>query len=102
MNESMTTRRNREDMWRKKCISIDHELIIDVHGEEVNALTLVFDVNKVLSASWWFFATNPVCVIMKGRDASSYKEGIAVPFFEPDFADYSRLVQKLKTYMTFS
>jgi len=94
LNEASITRDGR-DIWNKRCISASHSftcIVIDPDG--VSAIMIVTDINNNVIANWKM--DNQTLCIVKGKNV------VNIPFFEPDFSDYDKLIQKLKTYVTFS
>lgn len=63
--------------------------------------SIMVDSASQLEACWWF---SPKEMAVYNLDINS-KEGknvVWLPWFEPDFANYKRLIEKVKTYIIFS
>lgn len=94
LNEAVTTRDGKE-VWYKKCISISHGITCVVDdNDEISTIIIVIDVNSHVIANWRM--DNETLCVVKGKSVTN------IPFFEPDFTDYDKILQKLKTYITFS
>lgn len=94
-------------MWRKSCTSrLNHkievtydlrtDLIVKFSLSDYGNYTFVFyPLDKKIciykSMAWQFFLKRKI-------DRVNHK---VIPYFDPDFTNYSKLLEKLKTYMLF-
>jgi len=83
---------------RKSCRRrLDHVIVIN--GDPKNE-TSVNWISGILSSNicviWWFSQKKITLQIKGGKECND------IPFFEPDFSNYKRLIEKLKTYILFS
>lgn len=74
---------------------INHNIVILVEDDEVTQLAI--DIGNGLQAIWLFLLE---AVWIQGIKKD--KEVVILPFFEPDLSNYTRLVEKVKTYLVFS
>lgn len=92
--------------WRKSCINkINHKLIItlDMKSEMIVNFVLVNSINQ----SFKFYPLDKVISIYKNLSWQELvKPGCQapctnIPYFDPDFKNYNKLLNKLKTYTLF-
>lgn len=71
--------------------------IYDSKKEVIKTIGINFGKNNACCA--YFNLLDKILFI---SDASDFKEDLYIPFFEPDFSDYKKIISKLKTYILFS
>jgi hypothetical protein len=86
---------------RKKCESkLNHEFHCSSYaGDKLSFFTVVIDRKNRLSAQWQLGSINRFFIIRGNLTLGSTKE---LPFFIPDFSNYSALVNKIKLYTLLS
>lgn len=90
--------------WQKSCLPrLDHDVICVTRSnddDELQTLILTINTDSQLKAIWNF--VNKTLIVTKGTVKKAVKEGQRIPYFEPDLSDYKKVVEKIKTYITFS
>lgn len=61
--------------------------------------TLMIDSASRLEACWWFL---PKEFAIYNLNQQKVPKAHYMPWFEPDFSNYKRLIEKVKTYILFS
>jgi hypothetical protein len=72
---------------------------------EVIELELLIGVNPEILAEWVFLKEESLTIVLSPPAPivpGPLAKRIALPFFQPDFTDYRKLIDKLKTYLVFS
>lgn len=88
----------------KKCTHmLNHKLIFGSHykrHDEITMIELHFDFPLIIN---WGYIDEQLthCYLTKGPITTDNLP-MPLPNFEPDFSDYKKLVNKIKTYMVFS
>ena len=85
----------------KHCsLKIDHKIsfILSKDSETVKSLSLSLDINRKTQVSW-MFDTKEIWIIDVSPDTE--KGIVTIPWFDPDFSDYKKLINKIKTYVLF-
>ena len=81
----------------KKCYKrIDHRITIracDTNHDYINFISIPWGDKSVIN---WYYGTGHV--LLNTVEGVDYH----IPWFEPNFSDYKRLKEKLKTYLVFS
>ena len=68
------------------------------HGDELVRIGIEIDNTKSIRAYWWFITKQlGICQVHN----KTMENIVYLPFFEPDFLDYKKLINKLKTYIVF-
>lgn len=76
---------------------LNHKIAMDVSGDNVNSLSI--DLGSGLEAVWLFYPDKQVLWVVKALKGSHV---LHLPWVEPNLAQYSKLVNKLRTYVVFS
>jgi hypothetical protein len=96
--------RDGAEVWRKTCSKkIGHEFICITkkgNDDEVSAIGVTLNNDKRTKASW--LLENQHLVIYQGESFSMSTNLLYIPWFEPNIEEYDKLVNKVKTYVTFS
>ncbi len=74
-----------------ECISIDHSLKYTVKLNEITSIDLKSYLFYTTYSFCWYFDRNILYADLK-----------RLPFFIPDFSNFSKLIEKLKTILLFS
>ena len=64
-------------------------------------IELIFNPNKKTSIRWKI-KEETLNIINWDYDESNQIKATPITYFEPDFSDYKKLLNKIKTYITFS
>lgn len=96
-------------MWRKICANkLNHKffVIYEVNTDMIVNFSIVDDKNN----AWRFYPLDDTIAIYKDvklqllknlRRDGSLKNYKIIPYFEPDFSDFKKLINKLRTYTLF-
>lgn len=98
MNEMMA-QSGEEYYWRISCDQTDHYIkLITVINSDTEVVDLYIGVGRKRTerkyVSWHF--PEKIMLVQSSSNTTT------IPFFEPDLTNYNRLIEKLKTYITFS
>jgi hypothetical protein len=96
------------ERWRLSCIYLDHDILgltVVGHDELLECLQIAIrmgtDKRDRVYVNWNF--EDKELTITKGwLGASFYEPNVIIPYFEPDLAQYDKLIKKLRTYLIFS
>lgn len=96
LNDYQNIARGRTRLTKKCHKFLDHRITIrasDIDHTYINWISIPWGDKSVIN---WYYGT--------GRLLLNTIEGIDyhIPFFEPDFSDFKKLKDKLKTYLVFS
>ena len=93
--------KSEKDLLRKQCYKIDHKFHCIYDSDETILFTigLEIDPSNGLSTSW-NFNTKKINIYNPRKNFNSPLYN-AIPWFEPDFSDYKKLLNKLKTYVIY-
>lgn len=84
-------------MLTKKCYKrINHKILFRAYNKDhdnVDLISIPWERTDVIN---WYFGSK-MCVLNPLKDDHYY-----LPFFEPDFSNYNKLIDKIKTYLMFS
>ena len=89
----------RDRSWRKMCnTKLDHRLYfaINEHSQNIRELNLMIGRGAETTINW-FFEDRELAIIPE--DGSLRWEEL--PFFEPDFSNFSKLKNKIRTLLNF-
>lgn len=93
-----------EEILIRSCEKVDHTFKCTLSGNnEIQRITIRISTNPLIKVCW-NIEDNKV-IVSKGTVMEMLKKGggdLELPFFEPDFTDYNRLVDKVKTLLIFS
>jgi hypothetical protein len=96
--------RNGSEVWRKSCVNqVDHNFMsLTKMGDddELSSMGLTLNFKTQIKITWDLNIKR--IYVTKGDFKLLTNEGQQIPWFEPDVSNYSKLVEKLKTYVTFS
>ncbi|HEY5268309.1 MAG TPA: hypothetical protein VII94_04200 [Candidatus Saccharimonadales bacterium] len=87
-----------ESIGVKRCPSNDHRFIMITKGALVS---IVIRINDKLSVTWFFGSASTLYIEVFNSDRN-LAPFIGIPFFEPDFSNYPKLIEKIKTYVVFA
>lgn len=96
--------RNGNEIWKKSCVNrVDHDFVsLTTEGNDdslaVVSLTINFQ-NQI--RCHWILTKNKIFVT-KGGISPLKEKGQEIPWFEPDFDAYDKLINKIKKYVIFS
>ncbi len=80
---------------------IDHKFVCYSHKNTgydiVHKATLLIDSTSRIEACWWFYPKEFAIY-----NLNDLKKVQWMPWFEPDFSNYKKLMEKVKTYILFS
>jgi hypothetical protein len=88
--------------------NITHSIVFvaEEATNEVMELELLIGTNPEIIAEWVLLQEESLTIVLSPpalRESDKPKpKRIALPFFQPDFTDYHKLINKLKTYLVFS
>ena len=84
---------------RKKCLSINHQLFIraDQPYENIALLSLRLGYNSFIYWDYENMDLQKSCFIL-----TEQKPILTLPWFDPDFSNYKKLLNKIKLYCVFS
>lgn len=82
----------------KSCPSKDHRFSMI---SKDSLASFAIHINDELSIIWFFGTVGAPYVQAFNSDTESNSH-IDLPFFEPDFSDYPKLIEKIKTYVVFA
>ena len=74
-----------------------HKVTIIVENDEVVTFSMSLEYNTKLQITWGFKSGK-----LWVWDDKPFSPITYLPFFDPDFSDYRKLVNKIKTYLVFS
>lgn len=77
---------------------VTHNLAMICDGDDVLSVSIGINSTNQLQARWLFNLKE--VWIWEGQ--SSMPPDLRIPWFEPDFSDYKKLLNKIKTYVVFS
>jgi len=86
-----------ESIGAKRCPSNDHRFTMIIKG----ALASIIRINDKLSVIWFFGSALTPYIEVFNSDRN-LAPSIKIPFFEPDFSNYPKLIEKIKTYVVFA
>ena len=87
---------------RKSCLKVfGHKFVCMIGSTDIIETIGVELYNKTLVRVNWVFSTQQI-IVTKGLLKNKQYTIINLPYFEPDFSDYNKLIKKLRTYMVFS
>ena len=95
------------EIWIKRCAKhLDHAIQYDIARSCVlNTEVIRFLAIRINQSNIWA-NWNPhyqQLFLGRARDGSFiYTDAVQIPYFEPDVEEYDKLVNKLRTYLTFS
>jgi len=86
----------------KECYGKNHKLHFDINAfNEILSIYLIFDPIKKISVVWKI-EEKILEIVNWDKDESDIVKSVQITYFEPDFSNYNKLINKIKTYMTFS
>jgi hypothetical protein len=77
---------------------VTHSIAMIVEDDEVTSLSIGISHKTQLQATWMFGMREIWVLDPSNKD----KIVTTIPYFEPNLADYRRLINKIKTYLVFS
>jgi len=95
--------RNGESAWKKTCSTkLDHNFTCVTHQYDDDLVEIIVIVinraNVPLKVSWYFTPR----MLMVYKEFVGSDSAIKIPWVEPDLTQYDKLVEKIRTYVTFS
>lgn len=84
-------------IWKKSCnrhLNHTFSIIFDINSEMTISTHISLPVQKSFIIYSWYFADQK---LQLNNDSSNN----SLPWFEPDFKDWNKLINKLKTYTLF-
>lgn len=100
LNEVMT---GIQEVHRRSCMKrLDHKFTttIDSKRDEIVTMGIEISPQGMVRFQWNF--KNKTAFVAKGPPEQAKETAVYLPYFEPDLSDYWKLVNKLRTYITFS
>ena len=76
-------------------------IITSIYGDEVVKASVELDNANLIRAYWWF-TSKRLAICKLGLTGKKVESQLYLPFFEPDWSDYHKLINKLKVYAIFS
>lgn len=93
---------NEKENYRKSCTQINHDIYYISLPDRDEVEHFGIYVSKQVSVYWFpNLSTSQIVMVTKGKDKKADKS-LYLPYFEPDFSNYKKLVEKIKTYLVFS
>ena len=94
-----------EEVLIRTCEQVSHyfKCVSDSQTNELQRVTIRISTSPLIKVSWNI--EDKKIIVNKGtlQEALSNDGGeMQLPFFEPDFSDYNKLISKIKTYLIFS
>jgi hypothetical protein len=94
-----------EEVLTKICKKSDHyfKCTLDSNSNKVERVTIRISTAPFIKVSWNIDSSK--VIVTKGTLKEALEKGggdFELPFFEPDFTNYDRLVEKIKTLLIFS
>lgn len=77
---------------------LSHGIAMICEDDEVKSLSIGLDRGTHLQATWFFTLREIWILNMSKKEIPA----VVIPFFDPDFSNYKKLVNKIKTYLLFS
>lgn len=98
--EFMNERRG--GMYSKSCVKVSHNIyyISIKDTEEVGHIGIHFD--EKISVHWFPNQSDGSQALQIIKHGFGSQDSLYLPYFEPDFSNYKKLVEKIKTYLVFS
>ncbi len=95
------------DSLHKKCDrTLSHKCVFISWYNNHNVISEIrLWVSRDLWAFWHFTPDEKPLAFYIGKNEHEVKKvgcSLALPLFEPDFSNYTKLIKKIKTYVTFS
>lgn len=87
---------NGKSRLTKKCLKrLNHSISFRALNDHENVAWISIPWGRTDVIIWYFYSKT---CLLNTIDCKDYY----IPFFEPDFSDYNKLIEKIKTYLTFS
>lgn len=89
----------RETVTQECRLKPDHRIAFHSDNGVVKRLVITINVEKMLKLH--FYPHLETIIISRGpiKPGTISEEDTSIPYFEPDFSDYKKLINKLKTYV---
>lgn len=94
-----------DDLLRKSCkkrLNHQFQCLIDQKDNSLHSVTVAISLNPLIRVAWYFKTREFLLATGTIEQVVANHSEVELPFFEPDFSDYDRLVAKVKTYVMFS
>ena len=107
LNEYYELGAEKTSYLRQTCQSkIDHHIIFQsIQGKDNEVAKVIIYIKQSAPTvrAIWDLQRLQLTIVKNGQEIdSSFQKYTEIPFFEPDLSDYSKLLDKLKTYLIFS
>lgn len=95
--------RNKISVWKKTCTNkVNHHFTCVTEKGNDNSIGMIIvglSYDNQLQAYWYL--KQHMLVVYKGQPIKN-ADGLNMPWVEPDLSQYDKLIEKIKTYITFS
>lgn len=94
--------------WKKTCANKLNHKFTCLHTDFSEELSMIsVEITNKINATWWplskTLVVSAVDAVSQDRFSNKGKSNHNfLPYFDPDFSNYKKLIDKLKTYVVFS
>lgn len=95
------------EYWKKTCDKTDHKFGCRYNSNTDEIITVYIFIKEDLIMAWnlrdkYMYQTDKMPGNFLRDQTLTIINKINIPYFEPDLSDYNKLIEKIKTYVTFS
>lgn len=99
LNTDVSDKITQVQRWQKSCSKyLNHSFFCQTYDEDIDYLSYVSFTTNYLECGCVWHPINKMFYI-NNKDVPSLWR--TIPYFEPDFSDFKKLIDKIKTYVIF-